>query len=99
MSAPRDRGKLGEGIPLSVNAGINKKDYPVEMTSSKSWMKALGELGPTALMTKADLNYAYKHVMVASKDWRLQGFTWGGKVFFEIMLVINCITIDGYLLE
>ena len=60
MSAPRNVGKLGEGKPLAVNAGIDRKLYPVKMTSSRAWMTALGELGVEALMTKADLNNAYK---------------------------------------
>ena len=35
-------------------------ENPVKMTSSRAWMTALGELGVEALMTKADLNSAYK---------------------------------------
>ena len=64
MSAPRNVGKLGEGKPLAVNAGIDRKRYPVKMTSSKEWMTALGELGVEALMTKADLNSAYKVAII-----------------------------------
>ena len=47
MSSPRNVGELGQGIPLAVNKGIRRDDYPVRMSSSKRWI-GYGSLGEWA---------------------------------------------------
>ena len=60
MSSPRNVGELGQGIPLAVNKGIRREDYPVRMSSSKRWIRVIGRMGRTAVMSKADMVSAYK---------------------------------------
>ena len=56
--------KLGMGVPMSVNAGINGDDYKMEGLSAKQWVRILGRVGREGVMSKMDYEAAYKHIQV-----------------------------------
>ena len=66
LSAPRPRAreKLGDGIPLAVNGGIDKTKYTMEGLSAQDWIRIVGRAGKGAVMVKCDYESAYKHVQV-----------------------------------
>ena len=75
LSYPHTRGiKLGMGIPMSVNSGINTDLYKTEMSSTTLWLTSMrcGSVG--ALLSKMDWESAYKHVHVHHSDLKLQVF-------------------------
>ena len=88
----QDEVELGQGVPLSVNAGIDKKQYTMKMSSTSQWVKSMAEAGVGARMTKADLNSAYKHFKVRPQDYKFQVFTWGGRFLVEIRLVFGAVS-------
>jgi hypothetical protein len=47
------------------------------------------EAGEGALMSKFDLKDAYKNIPAKMEDWRLQGFQWCGKYFFETKMIFG----------
>ena len=91
MSHPHneDKVKMGEGIPMSINAAITG-DMEVEMTSIKRWTGVLHRAGCPAEALKNDWNSAYKHVGVRKEDHSLQVLEWGGRYFIETQLVFGC---------
>jgi hypothetical protein len=93
LSSPhQDDVELGQGIPMSVNSGIQKKDYITKMSSTRQWVKSLERAGVGARMSKADWQAAYKHLMVRPEDYRLQVFKFGEKFFIEIRLVFGAVS-------
>ena len=53
------------------------------MSSARSFSYSLLKSGKNSVMSKFDLQDAYKNVNCKKEDFRLQGFTWLGKFFFE----------------
>lgn len=82
--------KLKVGTPKSLNAGINKKEYPAAMATFREVNEALMRAGFGAIFAKVDWEAAYKHVGVARSDWRLQTVSWGGRLFTEEKLIFGC---------
>ena len=75
LSFPHTKGvKLGMGIPLSVNSGIDTDLYKTEMSSTTLWLNSMRCGGVGALLSKMDWESAYKHVHVHSSDLKLQVF-------------------------
>ena len=75
LSYPHTRGiKLGMGIPMSVNSGINTDLYKTEMSSTTLWLNSMRCGGVGALLSKMDWESAYKHVHVHRSDLKLQVF-------------------------
>ena len=69
LSYPHTRGiKLGMGIPMSVNSGIDTDLYKTEMSSTTLWLNSMrcGDVG--ALLSKMDWESAYKPVHVHRSD-------------------------------
>ena len=67
-----DSYELGDGVPLSVNAGIKKEEYITTMTSTTLWLQALMNAGVGCVMSKCDWSSAYKHFHVNKDDLPLQ---------------------------
>ena len=82
--------KLPKGTPKSLNAGINKKEYPAIMATFREVNEALMRAGREAIFAKIDWEAAYKHIGVHKSDWRLQTVSWGGRFFTEEKLIFGC---------
>ena len=73
---------------LPENKSFNSNIDPlltekVKMSSARSFSYSLLKSGKNSVMSKFDLQDAYKNVNCRKEDFRLQGFTWLGKFFFE----------------
>ena len=86
---------LSRGNPSSVNAGINKKDYPTSMSSTLKWVRILIRCGVGAWMCKADWAGAYKQIRISIDEVWQQGFRWMNKIFFELCLVFGSSSSPG----
>ena len=75
LTYPHTRGiKLGMGIPMSVNSGIDTDLFKTEMSSTTLWLNSLRCGGVCALLSKMDWESAYKHVHVHHSDLKLHVF-------------------------
>jgi hypothetical protein len=79
----------------SVNDGIDVREFPATMSSTKKWLKVLQKAGRKCLILKIDWADAYKHVHVRKEDVDLQWFSWLGKDFAELCLVFGAISSVG----
>ena len=79
MSAPHQKPSDEVGKPTSVNAGIDTKDFPSSMSSTKTFCESLMRVGCPAEMCKIDWNQAYKHIAVREEDHKLQVIEFAGK--------------------
>jgi len=86
LSAPRGQ---------SVNEGIDKKQFPATMSSTRKWVAVLNRAGRSAWMAKCDWCEAYKHIAVRNEDIKLQYFSWLGMFFAEICLVFGAVSSAG----
>ena len=89
LSAPHNDVELGQGLPVSVNKGICKSDYKTVMTSTREWINCLQWAGSGCMMSKSDLQSAYKHFKVRREDLKLQVVYFGGRYFCELKLVFG----------
>ena len=55
---------LSAGSPCPVNEGIDKKDFPAIMSSTKAWIRILYSTGRNAWICKSDWSSAYKQIRV-----------------------------------
>ena len=76
LSFPRD----GD----SVNAHVAKLE--VQLNALERAIQNLKVCGRGAYMAKVDIESAYRCIPVSPEDWPLQGMTWGGSVFFDIVM-------------
>ena len=75
LTYPHTRGiKLGMGIPMSVNSGIDTDLFKTEMSSTTLWLNSLRCGGVGALLSKMDWESAYKHAHVHHLDLKLHVF-------------------------
>jgi len=83
MSAPKGK---------SFNENVDQvKLEKVWMDTAKSFSYKLKEVGGSALMSKFDIKDAYKTIPAKKEDWRLQGFQWLGKFFFETQMIFGAV--------
>merc|ERR1711923_669463 len=64
LSSPHFDEEQPPGTPLSVNAGINKEEYPAKMSNTASMLEVLDQVGAPAEFSKIDWVSAYKHLGV-----------------------------------
>ena len=69
--------------PISINDGINKSDFPVNMVTANDLLRLAFKAGFPAKCSKCDWNDAYKHVHVRGEDVHLQVVYIGGRYFVE----------------
>lgn len=79
----------------AVNEGIDKKQFPAVMSSTKKWVAILNRAGRAAWIAKCDWAEAYKHLAVRPEDVKLQYFSWLGKFFAEVCLVFGAVSSAG----
>jgi hypothetical protein len=78
--------------PKGQSFNDNVKESLVEkvwMCTAKKFSYKVIEAGEGALMSKFDLKDAYKNIPAKTEDWRLQGFQWCGKYFFETKMIFG----------
>ena len=80
---------------MSVNDGIDAKDFPAVMSSTAAWLRVLNIAGKGAWMAKTDWASAYKQITVRDEDTDLQWFEWGGKFFKELCLIFGSASSAG----
>jgi len=74
----------------SFNENLDKLQMEkVKMASAKSFSFAVKSAGVGALMSKYDLKDAFKIIPARASDWRLQGFNWLGRFFFESQMIFG----------
>ena len=101
MTRPKPNGSvriiLNLSAPLgtSVNEGIDKEQFPVSMSSTSDWLRALHKAGRRARFCKIDWSDAYKHIAVHHDDTNLQWFKWGGMAFKELCLIFGGVSSAG----
>ena len=86
LSSPKGR---------SVNDGIDKKEFPALMSSTKLFLVVINKGGRGALMVKIDWSDAYKHIPVCVGDLNLQWFQWLGMYFCELDLIFGGVSSVG----
>ncbi len=71
----------------SYNDAINDSDLEkVSMSSARLFGYSVQDCGIGARMWKFDMVDAYKTIPAAQQDLRLQGFTWLGRFFIELVM-------------
>ena len=86
---------LSKGKPVSVNEGINKKDFKTSMSSTTEWIRVLLRCGKNCRFFKLDWASAYKQIRVHRNDIHMQCFEWLGKFFFELCLIFGSVSSPG----
>ncbi|XP_055330507.1 uncharacterized protein LOC129582904 [Paramacrobiotus metropolitanus] len=70
----------------SVNDYISKEDYSLAFCNVDDAVKLLLQLGKGALMSKFDIQHAFRLVSVRPADWHLLGYQCNGLFYFDIVL-------------
>ena len=84
---------VSEPAGRSFNDNVNKNGVEkVFMSSAKDFGYSLCKAGVSANFSKFDLSDAYKNVPSKASDFRLQGFSWLGKFFFESQQIFGAIS-------
>ena len=78
---------LSKEKPVSVNKGIDKKKFPTAIFSTTAWIRIMLRCGKNCRFSECDWAVAYNQIRVNPEDVRLQGFSWLGKIFFEIRFI------------
>jgi hypothetical protein len=77
----------------SFNSNVDEEKLEkVYMSSAQKFSKTLLEAGPNSKMYKFDLVDAYKNVPAKLEDFRIQGFSWLGRYFFETKQIFGAKT-------
>ena len=77
---------LNVSLPENQSFNSNIEDVKLEkvrMSSARLFGYSVKKCGRNAVFSKFDLCDAYKNVKCPTTDYRLQGFEWLGKFFFE----------------
>ncbi|XP_055354770.1 uncharacterized protein LOC129600309 [Paramacrobiotus metropolitanus] len=70
----------------SVNDYISKEDYSLAFCNVDDAVNILLQLGKGALMSKFDIQHAFRLVPVRPADWYLLGYQCNGLFYFDIVL-------------
>ena len=84
LSWPHDR------TSGSVNAHINVLDFPLAYSSFDEAITHIISVGPGAILSKSDLDAAFRHIIVHCEDWELLGFSWDAQWYFDVVLPFGC---------
>jgi hypothetical protein len=74
----------------SVNSNIAKEFTAVSYESLDTCVELILRLGPGALVAKCDLKDAFRLIPINPADYRLLGFRWADKFFFDKCLPMGC---------
>jgi hypothetical protein len=72
----------------SANASVNASilDFDVKLDAFEKALVAIRELGANCLMSKIDIESAYRCIPVRPEDWPLLGLQWRQKYYFDIVM-------------
>ena len=70
--------------PASVNASTI--DFNVKLDAFDMAIKYVKAIGAGCLMSKIDIESAYRCIPVRPEDWPLLGFQWNGQHYFDIVM-------------
>jgi hypothetical protein len=76
------------GESFNDNLKINSIEK-VHMCTAREFGYSLVESGKNSTMSKYDLKDAFKLIPARPSDWRLQGFRWAGRFFFETNMIFG----------
>jgi hypothetical protein len=75
---------------LSFNDNLDEiRIEKVHMCMARDFGYALKEAGKGTMISKYDLKDAFKLIPARPSDWRLQGFWWAGRFFFETNMIFG----------
>jgi hypothetical protein len=77
-----------KGCSFNDNIDVKKLEK-VHMNVARDFGYLLKETGKNAIMSKYDLKDAFKLIPARPKDWKLQGFWWAGRYFFELNMIFG----------
>lgn len=89
---PKDESNWRLKCHLSAPAGESVNDYispdafTLSFNSVDDATNILNQLGPGALMAKADIKSAFRLCPVRPEDWPLLGMHWRGQYYFDLRL-------------
>ena len=87
---------VSDPVGRSFNDNIDRNGVEkVYMSSAKDFGYVLCKAGISANFSKFDMSDAYKNIPSKSSDFRLQGFFWLGKYFFESQQIFGGISSVG----
>ena len=102
LIAVEQHGKIRPVLNVSDPAGRSFNDNvdrngveKVYMSSAKDFGYSLCKAGVSANFSKFDLSDAYKNIPCKSSDFRIQGFFWLGRYFFETQQIFGAISSVG----
>ena len=78
LSWPRSTAKI------SVNASIY--DFDVKLDAFEKALVAIREIGAGCLMSKIDIESAYRCIPVRPEDWPLLGLQWRDQFYFDVVM-------------
>ena len=76
----------------SVNSHIQHQDSAVQYETLDVCLEIIQSIGKGCLVSKADLENAFRIIPIHPKDVRLFGFHWNGKYYFDKCLPMGCST-------
>lgn len=76
----------------SVNSHINKEESAVQYETLDVCIELIQSIGKGCLVSKADLQDAFRIIPIHPDDYRLLGFQWNSKFYFDKCLPMGCST-------
>ena len=74
----------------SFNEAVDSRPlYKLRMSSARQFGEAVMRMGKGAVMSKFDIRDAYKLIKNRRDQWRLFGFKWLGRYFFDTTMVFG----------
>jgi hypothetical protein len=77
-----------KGFSFNDNLDVIKMEK-VHMNVARDFGYLLRESGKGTIMSKYDLKDAFKLIPAKPRDWKLQGFFWAGRYFFESNMIFG----------
>ena len=74
----------------SVNSGIPEEFSSVKYQSVQDDIDIILDLGPNTFMAKSDIKSAFRLIPIHPTDYRLFGFKFDGKFYFDKCLEMGC---------
>lgn len=74
----------------SINDFISKDDFRLTYITVDTAIATIKRLGKGCLLSKVDVESAFRIVPVHPDDWHLLGMQWQGKFYFDMRLSFGC---------
>jgi len=71
---------------VAVNEYISKEDYSLTYVTVDTAIEKILALGRGCLLTKVDVEKAFRVIPVHPSQWHLLGFSWNGGFYFDTVL-------------